>query len=210
MIIKQIVVGLLHTNSYLIIDEETKEAAIIDPGFESEKIINMVEKENCNLKYLMLTHAHFDHAFEAHILKEKYNLQLIGHKNVKDCIEHDEYNQSLNYKKEKLNLPLTDKDLLLNDNEEFNVGNLKFKILYIGGHTVDSSCFYNENEKIVFTGDTLFFETVGRSDFPGGDTEQIVENINSKLFTLPEDTKVLTGHGECTTIGHETVYNEYV
>lgn len=210
MKIKQIIVGLLHTNCYLIVDDKTNIGAIVDPGYNADKIIDVIEKENCDLKYLILTHAHFDHAFEAHIIKEKYNLKLIASKNTPEVISNDNYNQSMNFAKQKLNLPLNEDELLLNDGDEFNIGDLSFKFIYVGGHTIDSSAYYCESEQIVFTGDTLFYDSVGRCDLPGGNENELIDNLENKIITLPGDTKVLPGHGELTTIAREAVYNEYI
>lgn len=210
MIIKKLIVGVIHTNCYLIIDENTRDAAVIDPGFNSERIMNEIDNSNCNLKYIILTHAHFDHSFEAQIIKDKYNAKIICNVHSKEVVANDDYNQSMSYMHKKLELTLDDNDIYLNDKDEYKIGDMTFKLLYIGGHTLDSSAYYFRDEKMVFTGDTLFFETVGRSDLPGGDSEMLYENINDKLMLLPVDTRVLTGHGEETTIEHEKIYNEYI
>lgn len=210
MQIKNIIVGVIHTNSYLIIDDETHDAVIVDPGFNSEKLISEIDNSNCNLKYIILTHAHFDHCFEAQTIKDKYNAKIICSSLSKEVKDNDDFNQSMSFLHKKLNLELNENDIYLNDGDEFNVGNLKFKSLHIGGHTKDSSAYYLSSEKFVLTGDTLFFESVGRSDLPSGDTNELFTNIEEKLLTLPDDTVVLPGHGDETTIGHEKLCNMFI
>lgn len=210
MRLKNIIVGVIHTNAYLIIDDETNEAAIIDPGFNAEKIIEVIDNSNCNLIYIILTHAHFDHCFEANKIKEKYNAKIICNKLSKEVADNDDYNQAMSFLHKKLDLNLNDDDIYLNDGDEFKVGNLEIKLLHIGGHTIDSSAYYIKSEKVVFTGDTLFFESVGRTDLPGGDSNQMYTNIEEKLLSLPNETGVLPGHGSETNIGYEKLNNMFL
>ena len=210
MHIRNIIVGVIHTNSYLLIDDETNISAVVDPGFNADKLIEEIDKTGTELKYIILTHAHFDHCYEASIIKEHYNAKIICNALSKEVAASDDYNQSMSFMHKHLDLKLDDNDIYLNDNDEFDIGSLHFKMIYVGGHTLDSSAYYNKDQRIVITGDTLFFESVGRSDLPGGDSELLFDNLENKILALPDNTRVLPGHGPETNIGHEKVYNEYI
>ena len=181
-----------HTNSYLIIDDETRDAAIVDPGFNADKLIKVIDESDVNLKYIMLTHAHFDHCFEANIIKEHYNAKIICNELSKEVASNDDYNQAMSFMHKHLELNLDENDIYLKDNDEFNVGSLTFKLLHIGGHTIDSSAYYQKENRMVFTGDTLFFESVGRCDLPGGDNEMLFTNLENKISLLSAPSNSLT------------------
>lgn len=210
MIIKKNIVGKLSTNSYLIIDEISKKAAIIDPGFESEKIIEFIDNEDCILKYIILTHAHFDHAFEVSAIKEKYNAKIIAHKNSKIVLSDDNHNLAKDFLGKSINIEINKNDIFLEDDEKIKVGNIEVKLIHIGGHTIDSSAFYIERENIIFTGDTLFYESIGRTDFYYGNYEILINNIKNKILILEDKTIVYPGHGIDTTIKHEKEKNIYL
>lgn len=210
MIVKKQIVGMIHTNCYFLIDENTKDLIVVDPGFESERLIKIIEEEHLNLKYIMLTHGHFDHMFEANILKEKYNAKLIINKKTVDVLNDDNINLCMSFIHKTHELTVCDGDILLDDGEELEVLDSKLKTIHIGGHTPDSTCYYFEKEKVLLSGDTLFRESIGRTDFPSGDEYELIENINNKLMLLGEDVRVLTGHGEETTIGYEKMYNMFL
>lgn len=210
MIIEKEIVGMIHTNCYFLIDENTKDLVIVDPGFDSDRLSQKIEEENLNLKFIILTHGHFDHMFEANVLKDKYHAKLIINKKTADVLKDDEINLCKSFIHKTHNLIVDGEDILLDDKSEFEILDTKFKLIEIGGHTPDSSCFYFEKEKVIFVGDTLFNESIGRTDFPSGDEYVLIENINNKLMLLDEDVRVLTGHGEETTIGHEKMYNMFL
>jgi len=193
--IKRIIVGVLQTNCYIVFDENTKEAMVVDPGYEDEEIINFIEKEELKVKYIYLTHCHFDHMEGAEWLKNKTKSEIL-------LLETEEEN----IKDENINLskPLTGHgfsvvcDKLLFENDEIEIGKYNFRIIHTPGHTSGSSCLYDG--EILISGDTIFSDTYGRVDLPTGNQNAIIKSIKNKLLLLPSETVVYPGHGECTTI----------
>lgn len=188
------------TNCYIVMDEETKETMVVDPGGEAEKIIEMLNILQANLKYIYLTHCHGDHIGAINRVKEeKGGIVLI----------HREDSEGLNDKSINLS-PITDMkeielspDSRLNDDDLLHIGNLQFKVIHTPGHTKGGSSLYCEKQGLVFTGDTLFRGTWGRTDLPTGSIEQIMDSITNKLLKLPDETMVYPGHGKATKIGEE-------
>jgi len=213
--VKQIVVGLLDTNCYLFYDEKGR-CAIIDPGGDEVEIIGRVKEMGLDVAGIVLTHGHFDHIAAIGKIKEYFRKKSIE---VKIAI-HPKDSSYLGASGEKIgqnhlrslgfggirkfmdyfsNMP--DPDMLLKEGDKlFDLG---LSVIETSGHTKGSVCLYAEKEGILFSGDTLFFRGIGRTDFPDSDGENIVTNITSKLFSLPEDTTVFSGHGPSTTIGSE-------
>ncbi|MDO4301725.1 MAG: MBL fold metallo-hydrolase [Clostridia bacterium] len=193
-------------NCYFVIDENTKETIIIDPGAMADKLCSIVDKNEFNVKAICLTHAHFDHAGAAEALKEHTNAPVFICQGEEVVAESANYNLSAVF-----GSPFTvPYDRVLTDGEKFSFGGLTFKVISTPGHTPGGGCFYFENEGIVFSGDTLFMMSVGRTDFPGGDSETLIDSIRNKLFLLPADTTVYTGHGQSTSIGYEMENNGFV
>lgn len=187
-----------------IIYDENKKALIVDPGDTQGEVIDFLEENNLKPMAILLTHSHFDHVLGVGVLKQKYNIPIYGSEKEKSFFENPEYNLS---KKHGCSLTINC-DYFYNE-EEISIGDFLFKTILTNGHTPGSSCFYFENEKLLFAGDTLFFGSVGRTDFYLGDSNAILDNIERKLFVLPDDVKVYTGHGPCTTIGKEKATNPF-
>jgi len=168
---------------------------VVDPGYESEEIINFINSEKLNVKYIYLTHCHFDHIEGAEWLKLKLKVPIVS----LDL-------ESENFKDENINLskPITGYsfsikcDRLLFENDEIEVGKYTFRIIHTPGHTSGSSCLYNG--EILISGDTIFSDTYGRVDFPTGNQNDIMKSIKNKLLLLPPETIIYPGHGESTTI----------
>lgn len=202
MILKQIEVksSLIDefTNCYIIQDENTKEAMCIDPGGDFEKIQNMLNIMEAKLKYIYLTHSHLDHIEMANVLKEKCGGEILISRKGAENVNNSEINLA---KLINTNIKI-DVDSRVDDKDILHVGNIEFKVMYTPGHTNDGTCLYCENEKLVFTGDTLMYMGYGRCDFPTGNQKELKKSIK-KLFLLPDDTFVYPGHGLATTIKDE-------
>lgn len=202
MEIKVLPLGLIQSNCYLI---STKKAAVaVDIGFYSPEVDEFFKNSSEKEKLILLTHAHFDHISGADAIRKKYGVKIaIGKKDAEALFDMD-INLSNRFRAKCE--PFT-ADIKLSDGEIITCGDLEFKTLETSGHTKGSVCFLLEN--ILFSGDTLFFENIGRTDFPGGDFSEIESSIK-KLYALDDGITVFSGHGPKTTIAHEKQYNPYV
>lgn len=195
--------GMISTNCYFIVNEDTKETVIVDPADNSNAIIRYVSEKGYIPKAVFLTHGHFDHIMAGPAICEEYGIECYGHEEECDVIENVEWNLSgafLDSFAWRIHHPLKDGQLL-------SIAGMNFKVLHTPGHTKGSCCYYLAEEGILISGDTLFNESVGRSDFPTGSSSTLLASIRDKLFVLPDDVKVYPGHGESTTIGYEMVNN---
>lgn len=190
----------LLTNSYIVCDEKTKETMVIDPGGEIEKIIEILDILEANLKYIVLTHCHSDHTNGISLLKEKKGGKILISRHDSEGL----YNPNLSLC-EYINADNleVEADSRVDDNDLIHLGELEFKIILTPGHTKGGICIYNEKERLVFTGDTLFSGSWGRTDLPSGNFEEIMDSINNKLMILPDETIVYPGHGKTTMIQDE-------
>jgi len=199
MIIKTIQVGELRTNCYIVASEKTKEAVIIDPGDEAEKIIDVIEFETLKPILMVNTHAHPDHVGANFKLAEKYNIVAAmgkdSHRLIEDFKRYFEAFSGLSI--EALSIKK-----LLRSGSVIKIGELKFKVIKTPGHSKGSICLYGHG--VLFSGDTLFAGTYGRTDIPGGSEEEMQESIK-KLMELPDETVVYPGHGSRTTIAEERI-----
>ena len=191
--------GLL-TNCYIICDDKTKETMVIDPGGEPERIIEMLDILGSNLKYIFLTHCHADHTGGIEKLKEAKGGKILISR--ADSAGLDDESISLSYIIDAPNIEL-EADSRLDDGDLIHIGDLEFKVIETPGHTKGCLCLYCENERLVFTGDTLFSGTWGRTDLPTGSFEEIINSITFKLMELPDETIVYPGHGRTTMIQDE-------
>lgn len=188
-------------NTYIYFDEITKDGVIIDPGAFEQEIVNVIEKNNINLKGILLTHGHYDHMWGALEFKEKYNIKIYSSE-VEKCVTNDpEVSFTSRVDSRKFIA-----DVLLKDNEEFEVGSIKLKTIFTPGHTPGGVCYLDEKQKIMFTGDTLFKGTFGRTDFPMGSFEDL-KNSLYRLLEMDEDIEVYPGHYEPSNIGIEKKTN---
>lgn len=203
MRLKVLISSEMDENCYFVIDENTNEAIIIDPGCEEYKINSVIEKEQLDIKAICLTHSHFDHAGSAEAIRANTNAPVLICQGEEIVAESPSYNLSAMF-----GSPFTvPYDRVVAEGESFSFGSLEFEVIATPGHTPGGCCFYFEKEGVLFSGDTLFRTSVGRTDFPGGDTDALLDSIKNKLFLLPDDTIVYAGHGPKTEIGYEKRYN---
>ena len=190
----------LVTNCYIIVDEETKDAMVIDPGAESQKIIQMLDILEANVKYIFITHCHADHIGALDSLKSAKGGQiLISREDARGL-----YDTSINlaYYTQTHN-PKLEADSRVDDGDLIHLGNIEFKVIKTPGHTKGSLCLYCEKANLIFTGDTIFSGSWGRTDLPTGSISDIMNSIINKILVLPDDTIVYPGHGRITMIGDE-------
>lgn len=203
-------VGPLQCNCSIIADPISKEAAVIDPGGDAEEVVKLLEEHGLKAKYVLHTHAHFDHILGSRAVKEKTGAKICLHKGDEWLYNNLALQGTFvgwNLSKEKV-LPI---DHYLEDDEELQLGEIKTKVIHTPGHTPGSTCFCVEHgEAILFAGDTLFQHSIGRTDLWGGSTDDILRSIKGKLFRLDDTTEVIAGHGPTTTIWEEKRHNPYV
>ncbi|MBC7764873.1 MAG: MBL fold metallo-hydrolase [Hyphomonadaceae bacterium] len=198
-------IGAYQANCYIIADEQTLEAMIIDPGGQPKKIIEVLEKNHYHVKYIVVTHGHGDHIGACDAIRDLTKAPLLVHAEDAHMLTDEKANLS-GFVGQSFAAKAADKTLV--DGEQLSVGKQIFTVIHTPGHTAGGICLYTEGH--VFTGDTLFLESIGRSDFPGGDEGALIDNIKNKLFTLPEQTVVYPGHGGKTTIAREKIHNPIV
>jgi hydroxyacylglutathione hydrolase len=201
MIIKKLVVGSLENNSYIIADEKTNECFITDPGDEPDRILDLIHENNLIMKYIICTHAHFDHVAAIPEIKGETKARIVLHS--------DDLNMYRSTKDQAAAWgyeidPLPEPDIFVSEGDILEVGGLKFKVLHTPGHTQGGICIYGEG--IVITGDTLFAGSVGRTDLQGGDISKLRKSFK-RLMSLPDEVKVLAGHGPESTIKKEKIDN---
>ncbi len=191
------------TNIYLYYNENTKDAIAIDLAEENEQVYNFIEENKLNVKGIFLTHGHYDHIAGVEVFKEKYNCNIYSHKAEVAVINNKTYNLS----DIRLEAPVEFMpDILLEDKEIIDLDSFKLQCIHTPGHTVGCACFYDEENEIIFTGDTLFKNTYGRIDLYTS-SEDIFFSIKSKLFKLPDEVVAYPGHMGDTTIGREKKKN---
>lgn len=201
MKIDVIPLGHIAANCYMLLSDNA--AVVIDPGIFSQRVKDFLNENSEKERLILLTHAHFDHICGAERLRADTGVKIaVGEKDAPALIDTS---LSLSDKFHAHQTPF-EADILLKDNEIFDVGDIEFKSLSTPGHTVGGMCYLTV--KTLFSGDTLFLESVGRTDFPGGDGEALLKSIK-RLLSLDEDIEVYPGHGEPTTIEHEKLYNPF-
>lgn len=207
MKVMHILLPVCAMNCYLAINEETNESIIIDPGSSPDRIKAGIEKSGTTPVAILLTHGHFDHAGQAEEIAKTYGIKIYAHEAERETLE----NPSINLSADMIFRPASyHADVYLKDNQEVELAGLSFKCIFTPGHTPGGCCYYFEKEGIVFTGDSLFCQSIGRTDFPGGSLSKLVNSIKDKLLTLPEDTICYPGHEAATTIGYERVHNLFL
>ena len=199
MILEILVVEPLMNNAYLIADEKSRDAVVVDPAMGAQAILEKLSGVKARLRYILNTHGHYDHIADNSPLREATAAKIAIHREDAHRLEEDA-SEALRYM--PIIPPASKADILLAEGAMIEVGSLVLKALHTPGHTEGSSCFYLEEEGLLFTGDTLFAGTCGRTDLRGGDPLRMVESL-ARLSTLPLRVKVYPGHGLPTTIGAE-------
>lgn len=205
MILKCIIVGSMGANCYVIGCEETKEAAVIDPGGDVKMILDELKLKGLDLKYIINTHGHIDHIGGNDELREATGAKLMIHELDASMLTEPRLNFSGMMGRSKGFKPA---DTLLTEGDIVEFGSIKLDVLHTPGHTRGGICLLAKG--VVFTGDTLFNESIGRTDFPGGNYEDIIKSIMVKLMPLPDETVVYPGHMGESTIGYERKHNPFL
>ena len=211
MILKTFVEPPINNNNYLLIDEETKEAALIDCSAIDDEITKTIKRYGSKLKYILLTHGHFDHI--AGISHWQNNSQIGQEDKIEVFMHFEDMIQVRNVNRympmfgmPEITIPRIDK--FIKDGDIITLGNIQIKVIHTPGHTQGGVCYYTDGK--LFSGDTIFRESVGRCDLEGGDFNQIVDSIKNKIFTLPPETQIYPGHGNFSTVEWEKEHNQFL
>ena len=208
MIIDSVVVSPFGTNCYIVGSESNREGIIIDPGDEAGAILEKVSDRGLDIKYIALTHGHIDHVGALKAVKEATGAEMAIHTDDAKSLR-GQGSRLISMLVSGLSYPKPPPpDRLLKDGDSLDIGDLHFKVLHTPGHTSGGICLVGEG--VVFSGDTLFNFSVGRTDLPGGSYRQLIESIHTKLMVLPDDTVVYPGHGPETTVGAERTGNPFL
>ena len=203
MIIQKVAVcDIIETNAYFYIDEVSGCGWLIDPGAEADKLFNIIKEKKWNIESILVTHGHFDHIGAVDKISKELGIPYIIHREGKKFLENPDYNLSQYF----------DRKIVLSGAEYFEDGDIislqsdsgvQLKVIHTPGHTPDSVIFYDEDNSLAFVGDTIFKNAVGNTSFPGGDERTLRKSITEKIFSLPDNTILYSGHSEETTVGAE-------
>jgi len=205
MILEQFTVGFMGVNNYLLIDEVSKEAVLIDCTEKNPKIDQVLEEYGAKLKYVLLTHGHFDHVLGVNDFREKYKCEILIHYDDEIILQNiDQFMSGLGFRK----TDVQNVDGYIKDNQALKFGDTKIKVIHIPGHSPGSVGFLVEDK--IFAGDTIFYECVGRTDLFGGNFNELKKSIEERIFTLDDNITIYPGHGDSTTVGHEKINNKFL
>lgn len=209
MIIKNFIEPPIDNNNYLLIDEESKEAALVDCSSVDDRIWEELKNNNATLKYILLTHGHFDHIAgirpDMGVATNHSKPQIVMNENDLDWLKNANKYLPM-FGMSEITIPTIDR--FVEEGDILKLGNTEIKVIETPGHTQGGVCYLVDNN--LFSGDTIFRESVGRCDLEGGDFDQIVESIEDKIFTLPEDVLIYPGHGKMTSVGWEKEHNRFM
>lgn len=216
--VKTLVLGMVQTNCYIISKSQSKEAIVIDPSAEADKINQYLKSNDLVCRAIMLTHGHFDHIMAGEELRELTGVKIYAHEKELAMLRDPKLNVSSFTGREYQLEP----DVLLKDEQSLELAGLEIKVIHTPGHTSGGVCYHisltpeasndfvKKQPGILISGDTLFREDIGRSDLPTGNHHQLIESIVNQLMSLEDDLTVYPGHGQPTTIGHERSHNRYL
>lgn len=204
--IGKIVLGVCQTNSYFVYEEGKSAVIFFDPADKGNYIYDRLKENGFTVAAIFLTHGHFDHIWGVEELRKLSGAKVYAWEEEKEVCEDASVNVSAGAGR-----PCSLKaDVYVKDGEKISIAGMNCQLIGTPGHTKGSCCYYFEDDKILLSGDTLFQESVGRTDFPTGSMSNLVRSVREKLMPLPDDVKVYPGHGEATTIGHEKEYNPFL
>ena len=207
MKVGKFVLGPVATNCYIGINEETKECFIVDPATCPPEFVSYIKNAGLTVKAVLLTHGHFDHIMGLDALLKEFPVPVYAHEAERDVLGSEQLNSSASMLGQPYSFSGAD---FVTNRQELRIAGFEIRVIYTPGHTVGGCCYYIEKEKALFSGDTLFRGSVGRTDLPTGSMGQLVSSVRDRLFVLPDDTKVYPGHMEETTIGYEKKYNPFI
>ena len=193
----------MNNNAYLIVDEATNKSALVDCPLFDEKMEALIG--DTDLQYILLTHGHFDHITGVDRLVSLTGAPVYAGERERELMMNAGQNGSRMAGYELS----VDPDILLKDGQTLCLAGMEFEVIFTPGHTVGSCCFYEKSEAVLFSGDTIFMESVGRTDFPTGSSRELIASVREKVLVLPENVKIYPGHGPETTVGYEKQYNPY-
>ncbi|OPX34723.1 MAG: hypothetical protein B1H11_10260 [Desulfobacteraceae bacterium 4484_190.1] len=215
MILKILELGPLMVNCYIVADEETKEAAVFDPSGEVDKILQALNHDGLKVKYIINTHTHWDHVGGNYQLQEATNAPIVTHEDEASALKTARDNAATF----GLSCENSEAGMFVKEGDIIEVGSLRFKVVDLRGHSPAGLGFIfdgeisvegkRETKKLIICGDAIFAGSIGRTDFPGGNMELLLQNIREKIFTLPDDTLILPGHGPASTVEREKKYNPF-
>ncbi len=207
MRIECFILGEMQTNCYLVRNEETNEAVMIDPGTCPKELVQHIKDEEIKLDAILLTHGHFDHIGGIDGFVDEFQVPVYAGEKEQALLLDPNLSLTSDY------VPggyIFADAISLTDGQILHLAGYDFEVIFTPGHTVGSVSYYVASEGVLFDGDCLFYESVGRTDFPTGDTEALLDSIQNRLFALPDQTKVYPGHMDITTIGFEKTHNPYL
>ena len=197
-------VGPFPTNAYFYIDDSSKHGFLIDPGYEAPELLKVIKNRELTVEKILLTHGHFDHIGAVNELQSALNIPVCMQSNGCNYVKNSEMNGSKIFHGPPI--IINGEVTYLEDYSEIGLINnpdFKLKIFPVPGHTTDGAMYYSANDGVAFVGDSIFYGSIGRTDLPGGNYSELIENIKRKILTLPDDTILLSGHSEPTTVGEE-------
>ena len=196
------VFGVIAENAHFFIDDETKHGFLIDPGAQADELLKLINGHDWTIEKILLTHGHFDHIGAIPELQRRLNVEVCMQRNGRDYVENPVWNLSAYF---GLDMTL-DAVTYLDDFSEITLTankNFGVKLIPLAGHTTDGAIYYSARDSVAFVGDSIFLNSFGRTDFPGGDELTLYKNLKEKVLTLPDETILLSGHSEPTTVGKE-------
>lgn len=214
--IGRMVLGVCQTNCYFLYREGEKECIVVDPADQGVSIYGALQKKGFRVSAILLTHGHFDHIWGLDALRDAAcaaaesdglePVKVYAHEAEKELLR----DAGKNVSRQAGRPYVTSADVYVKDGEEISAAGMSCRVIATPGHTAGGCCYYFEEAGFLLSGDTLFAESVGRTDFPTGNMGTLVRSVKDRLFVLPDETKVYPGHGESTTIGHEKEYNPFL
>lgn len=201
----RIVIGMVQTNCYFLYEEGKTDVICVDPADRGQYIYDKLKEKGFSVAAIILTHGHFDHIMGVQQLKELTGCKVYAYESEKVICESEENNVSASVRRSCKVIC----DEYLRDEQEVTIAEMTFRLIATPGHTIGSCCYYFEEDKILISGDTLFQESVGRTDLPTGSMGALSRSIKERLMVLPGDVTVYPGHGDTTTIAHEIRYNPF-